>query len=135
VKGILADIHLSGPVEDLVRLMQDKPWAELWSYLGLALFTFEDLGLAPTATDLEIWQRCQAEELILITNNRNSDSPESLEATLRQCGTTNSLPVITIANLDNFRKSRAYAERVVERLYEYLLDIENLRGTGRAFVP
>ena len=68
-------------------------------------------------------------------SNRNNDSPESLEATIRKYNTANSLPIFTIADLDNLRKSRSYAERVLERLYEYLLDIENLRGTGRLFLP
>ena len=84
---------------------------------------------------MEIWQRCQAEQLVLITNNRNEDSPESLEATIRQHNTPESLPVFTIGNLDNFRLSRAYAERVLKRLYEYLLEIDSLRGTGRLFLP
>jgi hypothetical protein len=48
--------------------MQAEPWAEFWKNLGLVLFHFEDVGLTPTSTDSEIWQRCQAEELIFITN-------------------------------------------------------------------
>src|SRR5262245_60246749 len=120
VKGILADVHIQGPVEGLVREMQSEVWVEFWMDLGLALFRFEDIGLAPTATDLEIWQRCQSEQLILITNNRNQDSPNSLEATIRQHNTPESLPVFTIGNLDEFRRSRTYAERVLERLFEYL---------------
>jgi hypothetical protein len=135
VKGILADIHLKGPVESLVREMQNEPWAEFWKELGLILFHFEDVGLTPTSTDLEIWYRCQAEELVFITNNRNEDSPDSLESTIRRHNTVKSLPVFTIGNLDDFRKSRAYAERVVERLYEYLLMIDQVRGTGRLFIP
>ena len=135
MKGILADVHLSGPVDDLVREMQSEPWAEFWKYLGLALFHFDDVGLTPTSTDLEIWPRCQAEQLVLVTNNRNEDSPDSLEATIRQYNTPESLPVFTIGNLDSFRLSRAYAERVLKRLYEYLLDIESVRGTGRLFLP
>jgi len=72
---------------------------------------------------------------LLITNNRNEDSPDSLEATIRQHNTSDSLPVFTVGNLDKFRLSRAYTERVLERLYEYLLDIDSVRGTGRLFVP
>jgi predicted nuclease of predicted toxin-antitoxin system len=93
VQGILADANISSPVDDLVREMQKEPWAEFWNHLGLALFHFDDVGLTPTSTDLEIWQRCQAEQLVLITNNRNEDSPDSLEATFRQHNTPASLPV------------------------------------------
>ena len=135
MKGILADVHLVSPVEDLVREMQSEPWTEFWKDLGLALFHFDDVGLTPTSTDLEIWQRCQAEQLVLIMNNRNEDAPESLEATIRQRNTPDCLPVFTIGNLDNFRLSRAYAERVLKRLYDYLLDIDCVRGTGRLFLP
>src|SRR5437879_5208400 len=71
VKGILADIHMKGPIDALVREMQAEPWTELWKDLGLRLFHFEDVGLTGTSTDLEIWHRCQAEQLIFITNNRN----------------------------------------------------------------
>jgi hypothetical protein len=135
VKGILADIHLTGFVERLARQMQTQPWAEFWNELGLVLFHFADLQLTPTSTDLEIWQRCQAKDVILITNNRNSDSPDSLESTIRRHNTAHCLPVFTIADLDRFRKSRAYAERVLERFFEYLLEIDSLRGTGRLFLP
>jgi hypothetical protein len=51
VKGILADIHMKGPVDALVREMQAEPWAELWKDLGLHYLHFEDVGLTPTSTD------------------------------------------------------------------------------------
>jgi len=135
VKGILADVNTRGPVEDLVREMQGANWLEFWIHLGLTLFHFEDLGLRQDATDLEIWQKCQENQLILITDNRNKNSPDSLEATIQQYNMPGSLPVFTIADLRKFRKSRAYAQRVLEKLYEFLLDIERLRGTGRLYLP
>ncbi len=45
MKGILADVNTQGPVEDLIREMQGAKWVEFWTYLGLALFHFEDVGL------------------------------------------------------------------------------------------
>src|SRR6266571_650454 len=116
VKGILADIHISGPVNALVREMQAEPWAQLWKDLGLSLFHFEDVGLTATSTDWEVWQCCQAEQLIFLTNNRNQDSPDSLEATIRRHNSPGCLPIFTIGDLDKFRKSRAYAMRVLEKL-------------------
>jgi hypothetical protein len=115
--------------------MQTGSWADLWQDLGLVLQHFDDVGLSLSSTDLEIWQRCQAERLLLITNNRNSDSPDSLEAAIRLHNTPQSLPVFTIADVDKLRTSRDYAERVVIRLYEYLLDIDNVLGAGRLFLP
>jgi hypothetical protein len=135
MKGILADINTRGPVDALVRAMRAEPWSEFWNELDLALYHFEDFGLTDAASDLEIWQMCQQERLVFITNNRNQDSPDSLEAAMRQHGTLDSLPVFTIADLDKFRKSRAYAARVVERFYEYLLQMDRMRGTGRIFLP
>lgn len=135
MKGILADANITGQVESLVRLMQAGTWAGFWQDLGLVLRHFADVGLSPSASDLEIWQRCQAEQLLLITDNRNADPPDSLEAVIRQHNTPECLPVFTIADVDKLGTSRSYAERVMVRLYEYLLDIENVRGVGRLFLP
>jgi len=46
-----------------------------------------------------------------------------------------SMPVLTIGEPQRLLRSRAYAQRAVERLLEYLVDIENLRGTGRLYLP
>jgi hypothetical protein len=135
VKGILADVNAVGHIEALVRRMQAEPWAEFWAALGLALVRFEDVGLSPSATDADIWRKCQAEELVLVTDNRNRDSSDSLEATLRQYNRPDCLPVFTIGNLDKFRTSARYVEKVVESLYEYLFRIDEVRGTGRLYLP
>ena len=135
MKGILADHNVIGQVAYLVQMMQSEPWAEFWNELGLCLLRFDDLGLAPTASDVEIWQRCQADELILITDNRNDDSPESLSAAIHNLNTPTSLPVFTIADLNKFGSSREYEERVVVALYDYLLRIDEVRGTGRLYLP
>jgi hypothetical protein len=124
-----------GDVKPLIEAMQREPWTEFWGHLGLVLFHFDDLGLTPTSTDLEIWLRCQAEELILITDNRNEDSADSLGATIRTHNTPSSLPVFTIGKLARFQKSKEYADRVVKVLYEYLLDIDRVRGAGRLYLP
>jgi hypothetical protein len=135
VKGLIADNNAIGLISDLVRAMQAESWATLWSGLGVSLKQFEDVGLTATSTDTEIWHKCQAEELVLITDNRNEDSPDSLEATIRPHNQPHCLPVITIGNLNKFRNDRQYAERVVEKLYDYLFRIDELRGTGRLYLP
>lgn len=135
VKGILADVHMESYVEALVREMQSEYWVELWKYLGLTLYHFDDLGLAPTSTDVEIWQRCQAEQLCLITDNRNQDSEDSLENAIRDHNTPDSLPVFTIGKLARLRTNNTYALLVVENLYGYLLDIDRVRGAGRLYLP
>lgn len=72
---------------------------------------------------------------MLITGNRNQAGPASLEAVIHASTTPLSLPVLTIGEPQRLLRSRVYAQRVVERLLEYLIDIENLRGTGRLYLP
>jgi hypothetical protein len=135
VKGILADNNVIGQVAHLVHLMQAEPWVEFWRALDLNLRSFDDVGLLPTSSDTEVWQKCQDEKLILVTDNRNDDAPDSMKAAIRDLGTPNSLPVFTIADLDRFMASREYQEKVVASFYEYLLRIDEVKGTGRLFLP
>src|SRR5207237_9235382 len=97
--------------------------------------TFQDLGLLPETSDSVVWQRCQQEELVLLTANLNSKGPDSLEATIRALNTPASLPVFTVATADRVLQSRDYAERVADRILEYLFDRDDFRGTGRLFLP
>ena len=122
-------------VEGLVRAMQEEPWAEFWGHLSLFLYRFEDVGLTPSSTDPEIWQRCQTEQLIFITNNRNQDSADSLESAIRIHNTPSSLPVFTMGKLGRLQRSSEYADRVLKTLYAYLLDIDRVRGAGRLYLP
>ena len=135
MKGLLADINVIGQIEYLVQRMQADPWDFFWHELALVLKHFEDVGLELRSSDAEIWQICQAEELVLVTNNRNRNGPDSLEDTIRQYNTPESLPVFTIGDLGKFSNNRSYADRVLDRLYSYLVQIDNLRGTGRLFLP
>jgi hypothetical protein len=135
VKGLVADANIQGLVESLVQRMQADDWAVFRQALGLVLHRFEDVGLSTSATDLDVWNVCQAKQLILITDNRNLDSEDSLEATIRRNNTPASLPVFTNAAMHEFRTNSSYMERVVEALYDYLLRIDDVRGTGRLYLP
>jgi hypothetical protein len=135
VNGILADANAVGHVDYLVRIMQAGSWLEFWQGLGLCLRHFSDVGLSTASSDREIWLRCQSEHLILVTDNRNDDSPDSLQATIRELSSPESLPIFTIANLDKFRRDRDYAEHVVASFYDYLLRMDQIRGTGRLYLP
>lgn len=121
--------------DDLFREMQSPTWIEVWDYLSLVEVQFSELGLAPGSKDLEIWQKCQTQQVVFITNNRNEDSMDSLESMIRLYNTPASLPVFTIGDFDRLRESRAYAEDIVEQLYDYLLDIDRVRGAGRLYLP
>lgn len=135
MKGLLADINVQGQVKILQVVLEDITWKEVWASLGLRFVTLAEVGLAPGSLDAVVWRLCQASDLLLVTANRNKDGPDSLEATIQNENTPTSWPVFTLADAESIRHSRAFAERVVERLLEYLLDIESYRGTGRLYLP
>lgn len=133
--GITAEHNVEGHFKRLISICETSVWREVWSALSLELKPFSELGLVHDSSDATVWETCQAHEVIHITANRNNDGPDSLEAIITANNQPASLPVITFADADRILESRPYAELVVERLLEILLDIENLRGTGRLYVP
>lgn len=133
--GILADINIQGHVDLLVVLMKAEPWKLFWDHLHLHYFHFADVGLVPDAPDSLIWTTCQRLELVLITENRNKNDPDSLEAAIQTLNEATSLPVFTIANVPRLRASREYADRIIDTLLDALLRIDTLRGTGRLYLP
>jgi hypothetical protein len=132
---LLADVNIQGHIEVMVRRMQAEPWIGFWNYLDLSCASFGDVGLHREDSDLVIWQRCQERRAFLITNNRNNDGPDSLEAAIRTRNTPQSLPVFTFGDAERLKDEREYSDRVIWALLEYLLEIDNLLGTGRLFLP
>jgi hypothetical protein len=132
---LLADVNVEGHVARVVALMQTDYWRELWDHLEIRSRQFQDAGLAPDDTDAHIWQVCQQQQLYLLTNNRNDDGPDSLEATIRTHNTATSLPVFTFSDADRIYHSKDHANRVVESLFDQLLRIDTLYGTGRLYLP
>ena len=135
VHGILADANCAGHLALLLRLFQQHWRQEVWEFLRLAQVSFADLGLLLDASDREVWEVCQREQVILVTANRNEAGPESLEATIQHQHTPQSLPVFTLANDQRVLRDRQYAETVADRLIEVLFDINSYRGTGRIYLP
>jgi hypothetical protein len=43
--------------------------------------------------------------------------------------------VLTLADPDRVGRDARYAEGVVERLFDILIDVDTLRGTGRLYLP
>jgi len=74
-------------------------------------------------------------EIVLNTTNRNAEGSDSLEAVIQTSNTLESLPVVTLANVERILRDREYAGKVPDRLLDYLFDIESFRGVGRVFVP
>jgi hypothetical protein len=131
----VADINLIGHFEKLRGLLEEESRRELWGSLNCLIPTFDELGLAPNTPDLVVWQKCQQEQLVLITANRNKRGPNSLEAAIQALNTLESLPVITLGNADRFLVDSFYAARVADRVLEYLFEIDHHRGAGRLYVP
>ena len=135
MNAILADNNIQGHVQVIFTVLESESWRELWAEVNLPLATFRDIGLTAEVSDALLWQACQQEQVILITANRNADGPDSLEVTLRTRNRADSLPVFTVADVERVLRSRNYAERVAAQLLDYLLDIDNYRGTGRLYLP
>ncbi len=135
MRGILADINVGKQRRAILAIWASDTWRELWNALGLSVVRFPAVGLPNDASDALIWRTCQREELVLITGNRNHDGPDSLEATIRAENRPDSLPVITVGDTERVLQDRLYAERVAERLLDYLMRIDDFRGTGRLYVP
>lgn len=133
--AIMADHDIEGHVQVLLRLIGSTEWSELWQEMAVQIESFTSLGLPYNTPDAELWHLCQTRQIVLITGNRNKIGPEALEATIERSNTPDSLPVLTIGDPARTLTSRAYADRVVTRLLEYLLDLEQYRGTGRLYLP
>jgi hypothetical protein len=132
---MLPDINIQGQFDILVSLLVSEEWREIWDSLNCSIETFAGLGLPFDASDLVVWQACQQHRLILVTGNRNARGPESLEKTVQTLNTPDSLPVFTLANPVRIARQRSYAQKVVSKMVEYLLDHDRYRGTGRLYLP
>ena len=133
--AIMADHDIEGHLQVLLRILTADEWREFWSELAYPIESFESLGLPYHTSDAELWQVCQARQIVLMTGNRSKAEPDALEAIIERCNTPSSLPVLTVGDPKRLLRSRDYAQRVAERLLEYLVDVENLRGTGRLYLP
>lgn len=135
MRGILADINVGKQRRALLRIWTSDTWRDFWDALGLRFFRFSRLGLSYDSPDSLIWRACQREQLILITANRNDDGPDSLGTTIRNENQPDSLPVVTIADAKRVLRDRDYAERVAVSVLDDLMRIDEVRGTGRLYVP
>lgn len=132
---ILVDRNIEGQGARIWMRMQSAEWRDLITDLDVSFRLFRDVGLDPASPDDMVWRFCQAQGFYLLTSNRNEESEDSLEATLRREGTPTSLPIMTLPLPDRVYYSPAFLESVVEKLLDYLLDADNIRGAGRLYVP
>ena len=133
--GLLADEHCEAHLSALLHACRSPRWRDVWDAIAVPVHTFQALKIARATPDDQLWILCQREDLLLLTANRNQESPQSLEATIRMLGTAASLPVLTLPDADRILKDAVYAERAAIRLMEVLLEVDSVRGTGRLFLP
>jgi hypothetical protein len=132
---ILSDHDVEGQLEVLLSIWTAPNCIEVWQGLDCHVATFGSLGIRHDLPDSELWQYCQSSQFILLTGNRNADSDDSLERTSAQLNQPDSLPVLTIANAKRVAHDRQYAERVANAVLDFIVRLDELRGTRRLYVP
>ena len=128
---ILADHDIEGHAHALIGVLGAEGWLET---ADLRLTTFGEVGLPFNSPDRAVWQFAQEKGMLLLTNNRNLDSKDSLEQTLREENKPTSLPVITIANVGRLSE-RLYRERCAFQLLEIALELDKHLGRSRVYIP
>ena len=132
---ILIDVNMEGQGRHIWMRLQVGAWRDLTVGLDVTFRTFREVGLDPASPDDVVWRFCQSYGFYLLTSNRNADFEDSLEATIRREGTPTSLPVFTLPQPERVYVQPAFLEKVVEKLLEFLLDADNIRGSGRLYLP
>ena len=132
---IMADHDVEGHLSRVRAYLESGPWSEFWAGLEVSVHSFGEFGLSRSTLDAEVWRFCQERQIILFTGNRNMESDDSLEATIRRHGAADSLPVFTVADALRMRSDSLYMERVAVKLIELLMDLDRYRGTGRVYLP
>jgi predicted nuclease of predicted toxin-antitoxin system len=127
----LSDHDIEGYAQLLWGTLASVGWLDL---IQLELTTFREVGLPFNSNDKQVWHFAQANNYILITNNRNMKDETSLEHTIREENQLNSFPVLTIGNMERLA-DLAYREQCADALVEISLDLENHLGRGRIYIP
>ncbi|HLX62053.1 MAG TPA: hypothetical protein VKX17_12295 [Planctomycetota bacterium] len=132
---LVADANCEGHLTALVNLARRSEWREVFELLDVHVYRFADFGLAGNSIDRVVWNTVQFHDALLITDNRNMEDADSLQATINDSNTLSSLPVITFSDIQRFKKDREYAAKTLDKLMDYLVDLIDYRGSGRLFIP
>ena len=128
---VLVDHNMEGHAKLLWRTLASAGWLEL---APVQLVTFAEAGVPADSVDRAVWRFAQERQMFLLTDNRNMEGDDSLERTIREELTPESLPVLTVSNRDRLNEQK-YRARCAERLLEVVLYPERYLGTGRIFIP
>jgi predicted nuclease of predicted toxin-antitoxin system len=129
--NFLIDYNLRGQATLLWGTLAAEGWLEI---LPVRFVGFEEVGLSENSSDRQVWRVAQANQMIILTANRNMKGDDSLEQVIREENSVRSLPVVTIGNKERLDE-QSYRSRCAIRLVEILLDFENYLGVGRLYIP
>jgi hypothetical protein len=128
---VLIDHNIEGQAALLWSTMKSESWTELYP---IEMIMFGDVGLPINADDRVVWRFAQFHRMVLLTANRKMEGENSLEQTIQEENTPDSLPVLTISRQEGMR-DREYRCRCAEKLLEIIVDLDNYLGAGRIFIP
>lgn len=124
---VLVDYNLTGSIVLLQGTLAAEGWLDL---LLIRFVTLQEAELAADTNDQIIWRFAQSNKMLLLTANRNAKGEDSLEQTICEKGTSTSLPVITIGNLNRLVE-REYREQCSARLANIVLRKSSLGAVTR----
>jgi len=136
-RGILADENISGLLLRLQTALERLDVKIVFDTIKLEYATFQQLGIDPGVDDRTLWHYCQDEGWILLTDNRNHDGTNSLQATLVDSWQAGHLPVVTIGSKDRFDRDWQYTLRVSNEIANHLMNAADgiFSDRPRIFVP
>ena len=129
--AILVDHNIEGQAALLWSTLATSGWLELGLF---RLMTFTEAGLPLASSDRIVWRFAQAHRMLLLTGNRNMDSADSLEQTIRDENHPAALPIVTIGSLDRMVE-HSYRDACADQLVEIGMYLDSYRGTGRIYIP
>jgi hypothetical protein len=128
---ILVDHNMEGDAALLWGTIAGDGWLEI---VPMRIVTFADVNLPVDSSDRVVWGFAQEHRMLLLTDNRNMKGDDSLEQTIREGVTADSLPIITIGSLDRIDESE-YRQLCANRLVEIVVDLDCYLGYSRLFIP
>jgi hypothetical protein len=102
---ILVDHNMEGQATLLGGTLVTEGWLDL---IPVRLVTFAEVGLPFDSSDRGVWRFVQAQQMLLLTDNRSMKGVDSLEQTLHEETTPTSLPVLTIGSVNRLIDSDLY---------------------------
>lgn len=122
--SVMLDNDIAGHRDLFDGTLHNTGWD---GYRLVEFVTMDEAGIVSDAPDSEVWRFCQQRRLLLLTANRNLDDESSLERTLREDNTSESLPIITVSAPQRIVEPE-YRERCMHALVGIVLDLENCLG-------